>query len=153
MGQSFITHTPEETEHLAAAIGVQLRGGECIELSSDLGGGKTTFTRGLAAGAGSLDQVASPTFTISKRYQAQKLTLFHYDFYRLQEPGLVAEELAESVHDPLAVSIIEWADTVEDVLPYNRLKISIQRSADSETARTIHIAGPAESGYLLEGIV
>lgn len=152
MEQSFITHTPLETEQIAAAIGSRLRGGECFELSSDLGGGKTTFARGLAAGAGSTDQVASPTFTISKQYQANKLRMYHYDFYRLQEAGLVSEELAETINDPSSVNIIEWADTVNDVLPQNRVKITIHRSADSETARTLDITVPAEYGYLLEGV-
>ena len=56
----------EDTERIAALLGSNLRGGELIELASDLGGGKTTFTRGLVRGGGSDDSVASPTFTISR---------------------------------------------------------------------------------------
>ena len=62
------SNNAEQTELIAVAIGKRLRGGEMIELVSDLGGGKTTFTRGLARGAGSSDVVSSPTFTISKVY-------------------------------------------------------------------------------------
>jgi len=64
---------------------------EIIELRSDLGGGKTTFTQGLAAGAGSKDAVSSPTFTLKKIYRAGELHIYHYDFYRLNEPGILKD--------------------------------------------------------------
>jgi tRNA threonylcarbamoyladenosine biosynthesis protein TsaE len=63
-----VSKDAEQTENIAHLIGARLRGGEVIELVSDLGGGKTTFTRGLADGAGSKDIVASPTFIVSKVY-------------------------------------------------------------------------------------
>jgi len=147
-----ITASADETEALARTIGQHVRGGECFELTSDLGGGKTTFTRGLVAGMGSDDVVASPTFTISKQYDAGEKTVYHYDFYRLQEPGLVAEELAESVDDPQAVSVIEWAQTVGHVLPAQRMRVQINKQAASDTAREIVFDVPDEQAYLLEGI-
>ena len=147
-----MTSSSADTERIAMAIGAKLQGGECFELSSDLGGGKTTFTRGLAAGAGSADQVSSPTFTISKVYDAADLRIYHYDFYRLQDPGLVAEELAESIEDPNAVSVIEWAQTVGHVLPESRVQITIERQKDGEDVRKLTIEYPEELAYLLEGI-
>jgi tRNA threonylcarbamoyladenosine biosynthesis protein TsaE len=60
-----VTNSPEQTIDVAKSIGARLKGGECIELTSDVGGGKTTFVRGLVSGAGSTDHVSSPTFTIS----------------------------------------------------------------------------------------
>jgi tRNA threonylcarbamoyladenosine biosynthesis protein TsaE len=89
----------EQTEQLAARLGRNLKGSEVFELISDLGGGKTTFVRGLACGMGSTDHVASPTFTISREYVAGELALFHFDFYRLSDPGVVAIELAEFIHE------------------------------------------------------
>ena len=68
MTHSIVSTDSKSTEKLGALLGKQLKGGEVIELVSDLGGGKTTFVRGLAAGSGSKDQVASPTFTLSKVY-------------------------------------------------------------------------------------
>src|ERR1700679_221405 len=100
---------PEETIGLAAAIGGRLRGGEVIELASDLGGGKTTFVRGLAQGAGSGDTVSSPSFTLTNQYEAGDLTIYHFDFYRLLEAGIVRDELAEVLADPQAVVVVEWA--------------------------------------------
>jgi tRNA threonylcarbamoyladenosine biosynthesis protein TsaE len=132
---------------LAAEIGSKLRGHEVIELVSDLGGGKTTFVRGLASGAGSPDRVSSPSFTLTNIYQAPPLTLHHFDFYRLPEPGLLREELAEVITDPHNVVIIEWANIVEDVLPSNHLTISI--TATGETSREYKLACPQDLAYLL----
>ncbi len=140
----------EVTEQLAAEMGTRLRGGEVLVLSSDLGGGKTTFVRGLARGMGSSDHVASPTFTLSREYQAGDLTLYHFDFYRLDEPGIVAAELQEFLDDPQAVVAVEWGGVVKDVLPGRRLDIQIERTG--ETTRIITIAGSAELLYLLQEI-
>ena len=136
-----------DTEHFAEGIGSRLRGGEVIELVSDLGGGKTTFVRGLARGAGSTDAVASPTFTISREYRAKELSIVHFDFYRLEEAGVVAEELREYVGDQQTVVVVEWGDIVQDVLPEKRLTIHIQLAGDE--ARDIKADLPSEVGYLL----
>ncbi len=130
----------DHTEAIGEKIGRQLHGGEVIELMSDLGGGKTTFVRGLARGLGSTDTVASPTFMICKQYSAGKNTLYHYDFYRLSEPGIMEHELQEGLSDPNAIIVVEWADIVADVLPKNRITISI--ATTSETERKITIQGP-----------
>ena len=121
----------ENTLEIAARIGSRLRGGEVIELVSDLGGGKTAFVRGLAAGMGSSDQVHSPSFTLSNQYRAGRLTLYHFDFYRLSEPGIMRDELAEVVGDPQAVVAVEWAEIVESVLPTERLTITLTATGDA----------------------
>lgn len=121
-----------------------------IELISDLGGGKTTFTRGLARGAGSGDKVASPTFTISKVYDAAKFQMHHFDFYRLQEPGIMADELAEITSDPKAVVIVEWADVVQHVLPQERLTIDIKQLPDG--SRQLTFAYPKALNYLVGAV-
>lgn len=138
------------TEHLGEVIGANLRGGEVIELVSDVGGGKTTFTRGLARGAGSTDRVSSPTFTVSKMYEAPKFTIFHYDFYRLNEPGIMAAELDETVHDKDVVTVIEWSDIVAGVLPEERLRIEFIQNGDE--SREVKMTIPGEIAYLMEGI-
>lgn len=140
----------DQTEQLAYKIGTQLRGGEVIELVSDLGGGKTTFTRGLAAGAGSTDVVASPTFTVSKVYKASKLEIHHFDFYRLADAGLIAHELQDLLGDPGIVIVVEWGGIVEHVLPENKVTIQITRSG--EESRDISISCPEQLSYLMEDI-
>jgi tRNA threonylcarbamoyladenosine biosynthesis protein TsaE len=128
-------------------IGHKLRGGEVIELLSDLGGGKTAFVRGLAKGMGSKDNVRSPSFTLSNQYHAGKLTLHHFDFYRLQEPGIMERELAEVLEDPQAVAVIEWGGIAEAVLPSDRLTVQIKPTG--ETSRQLNFSCPNNLSYLV----
>jgi tRNA threonylcarbamoyladenosine biosynthesis protein TsaE len=127
-------------------IGRKLRGGETIELTSDLGGGKTAFVRGLAKGMGSEDAVRSPSFTLSNQYRAGKLTLHHLDFYRLQEPGIMERELAEILQDSHAVVVIEWGGIAKVVLPPDRLTIRIKPTG--ERMRQFNFSCPNNLKYL-----
>jgi tRNA threonylcarbamoyladenosine biosynthesis protein TsaE len=152
------------SEQLGAEIGARLKGGEVIELVSDLGGGKTTLTRGIARGAGSQDQVSSPTFTLSNAYEIPNLskassvtgqtryrgTIYHFDFYRLDEAGIMADELAEVIGDEQAVVIVEWGDIVANVLPKQRLTINIEATGEDE--RQLTFKYPPELNYLIEGL-
>lgn len=121
-----------------------------IELVSDLGGGKTTFVRGLARGAGSEDRVASPTFTVSKEYAAKAFTIHHFDFYRLQEAGIVADELAEVAGDTHDVVVVEWADVVHHVLPAKRLTITIKQLPTGDRELQFHT--PHALSYLVQSV-
>src|SRR5476649_1957023 len=96
-GQTWQTESTslDATLQLAAQVGHRMRGGETIELISDLGGGKTTFVRGLARGFGSKDHVTSPSFALSNQYSSRDLVMYHFDFYRLDDVGIIASELAE----------------------------------------------------------
>ena len=139
----------EDTEALGERVGARLKGGEVIELVSDLGGGKTTFVRGLVRGAGSTDRVASPTFTISREYAAPKFTIVHFDFYRLAEAGVIAEELKEFMGDPGYVVVVEWGDMVADVLPAERLSVELRHTDDE--SRAIIAYYPSNLAYVAEG--
>lgn len=145
------SNSPEDTEKLAARLGASLRGGEVIELVSDLGGGKTTFVRGLARGMGIDDHVASPSFTLSKVYASPTKSLHHFDLYRLTEPGLIAHELHDILGDESIVTVVEWAEAVAHVLPDSRLKISIQNKGENK--REISIIYPDSLGYVIESLV
>jgi tRNA threonylcarbamoyladenosine biosynthesis protein TsaE len=145
-----ITTSAEQTERLAERLGAVLQGGEVIELVSDLGGGKTTFSRGLVRALGSTDTVASPTFTISKVYDAGQLQVHHFDFYRLHEAGIIADELAEVAGDPQTITLVEWADVVKHVLPGDRLTITIAQTP--EGYRKLSFSAPASLNYLLEAV-
>jgi tRNA threonylcarbamoyladenosine biosynthesis protein TsaE len=135
---------------IAAAVGHRLRGGEVIALVSDLGGGKTAFVRGLAAGMGSHDHVHSPSFTLSNQYRAENVTLHHFDFYRLSEPGIMRQELAELLADPQAVLAIEWGNIVDDVLPERRLTVRIETTG--ELTRYFTFSYPSELQYLVGSV-
>lgn len=142
----------QEMKQFGAKLGAVLGGGEVIELVGDVGAGKTTFTKGVATGLGIRETVQSPSFTISRVYDAPNdLHLVHYDFYRLQDAGIMADELHETLHDPMAITIIEWAGIVDGVLPLDHLTIAI--ASPTETDRRIELsAGGTESGKLLEKI-
>jgi len=132
----------DDTERLGGLLGSQLAGGEVIELHSDLGGGKTTFTRGLVRGAGSTDKVSSPTFTLSRIYKTKNLQIHHFDFYRLADPGILADQLVESLDNPKTVVVVEWADIVKDVLPAERFSIEFMPVANSSEERRVTIKYP-----------
>lgn len=132
-------HNETETKALAATIGRSLKGGEVFELVGDVGAGKTTFVKGLAQGLSVHDDVQSPSFTISRVYDARDgLQLAHYDFYRLQEPGIMADELREVVHDSSTITVIEWAAIVEGILPETRY--TIQFTSPTETERRLTVS-------------
>ncbi|MBQ1373000.1 tRNA (adenosine(37)-N6)-threonylcarbamoyltransferase complex ATPase subunit type 1 TsaE [Candidatus Saccharibacteria bacterium] len=122
---------------LGADFAKQLRAPALIELLGDLGAGKTTFTRGLAQGLGVTDLVSSPSFTISRNYQGEKYRLAHYDFYRLADPGIMAEDLRESINDPDTITVIEWGASVQDFLPKHHYTVSI--SYQDEKTREVTI--------------
>lgn len=137
----------DDTLALAGQIGARLSGGEVIELVSDLGGGKTAFVRGLAKGMGSDDLVHSPSFTLSNEYKYGELTLYHFDFYRLPEAGIMRNEVSELLGDDKAIVVVEWANLVDDVLPDNRLTIKLTTIDDN--SRDIEINYPESLEYLI----
>lgn len=102
-----------------------------IELIGDVGVGKTTLVRGLAEELGVMESVTSPSFTISKAYALPSGgRLVHYDFYRLDDPGLMVEDLQENLAEAKNVVVIEWGESVADLLPEWHLKVEIGYNDD-----------------------
>ncbi|NCU30883.1 tRNA (adenosine(37)-N6)-threonylcarbamoyltransferase complex ATPase subunit type 1 TsaE [Candidatus Saccharibacteria bacterium] len=133
----------EQTLAFARQVGSRLGGGEVFELVGDVGAGKTTFAKGLGNGLEITDDVQSPSFTLSRVYDARDgLKLHHYDFYRLGDAGILAYELAESVSDYHVITVVEWAATVADVLPLNTCVLTFSADASSENKRIIVIDNP-----------
>lgn len=141
----------EQTVALGRRIGAVLRGGEVIQLISDVGGGKTTFVKGLAAGMGSAETVQSPTFVISAVYDCSNgKQLYHYDFYRLDDPGLMREQLIESLNNQMAVTVIEWGEIVQDVIRKDVISIHIRASGEND--RRLELFVPAQYDYLKKAL-
>ena len=111
-----------------------------IELVGDVGAGKTTITKGIARGLGIDDEITSPTFTLSKRYsfkrEGKECFLVHYDFYRLNDPGIMPEDLLENIQDKNTITIIEWGDSVSDLLPEDHLRFYISINDDGSRSIT-----------------
>lgn len=143
-----IIESAEAMKKLGAQIGTLVRGGEMIELIGDVGTGKTTFTKGLGEGMEVDDDVQSPSFTIEREYHARDgLQLHHYDFYRLADPGVVKYELAESVANSQVVTVVEWGETAQDVLPDDRIIIRLKYMQEGE-ARECDATVPERYAYL-----
>ena len=115
----------------------KLRAPVVLELLGDVGAGKTTFVRGLAAGLGIEEPVTSPSFTISKEYQGKSYRLVHYDFYRLANPGIMAEDLAENLADNNTITVVEWGESIRDILPAIHPVITIKYI--NETEREVEV--------------
>lgn len=143
------THTldlpgPEATEVLAARFAGRLGPGDVVALTGDLGAGKTVFARALIKALGEkagteIGHVPSPTFTLVQLYELPAFTVYHFDLYRLAAPDEVWET---GIEDAFAdgVSVIEWADRIDGLLPRDAIHIHLAFGAD-ETARTATVRG------------
>lgn len=108
-----------------------------IELLGDVGAGKTTFVRGLAKGLGVKEAVTSPSFTISKVYQGENCQLVHYDFYRLTDPGIMVEDFQESIDDENTITVVEWGESVQGILPKHHMIIEIKYIDENKREITV----------------
>ncbi len=131
MTETTLTHSEEETAALGRKLASTLSAGDVLLLYGDLGAGKTAFVRGLAEGLGvSRDEVSSPTFTLIQEYRGGRLTLFHVDLYRIEDPRefdeLGLDEIAEA-----GVLAIEWAERLPRP-PQNAVRVSIAHAEESE---------------------
>ncbi|MCU1466619.1 MAG: TsaE protein required for threonylcarbamoyladenosine t(6)A37 formation in tRNA [Actinomycetia bacterium] len=118
------TNGAAETEAVGEAIGSQLRVGDLVVLSGDLGAGKTTFTKGLARALGVEQRVTSPTFTIVQEYDG-RLPVAHVDVYRLER----IQELYDFGFEELLedrVTVVEWGEAIALVLPRDRVNVRIE---------------------------
>ena len=124
------TNSPEETFALGRQIGEQAKPGEVYTLSGDLGVGKTVFTQGLAAGLGITEAVNSPTFTIVQVYEDGRIPFYHFDVYRIGD----VEEMDEVGYEDYVygepVSLIEWANLIEEILPEHYRRITIEKNPE-----------------------
>ena len=128
----------EETVEFGERLAHQLRPGDVIALSGDLGAGKTALVKGIARGLGIAQDVTSPTFTLVHEYAGGRLPLFHVDLYRLDN---VDQALAIGIEDYLGgpgVTAIEWAEKIESLLPSHSTRIRINTL--NENARRIEVA-------------
>ena len=138
---------------LGERLGALFVGGEGIELVGDVGAGKTTLVKAVARGMGIDDALSSPSYTLSQVYEgAGGLRLAHYDFYRLNDPGILANELQEMLADNQTVVAVEWADIVQSVLPTDHVQIQIVPLSDT-ARRLVFTAGGEKSRQLLEQLV
>ena len=127
----YITHSPEETEKIGAALAQTLEPGAVIAYRGDLGAGKTAFTRGLARGLGCSDTVTSPTYTIVNEYLSGRLPLFHFDMYRLRSSDDLWDIGWEDYLDRGGVCAVEWSENVADAME-DAVRVRIEKTGEEE---------------------
>lgn len=124
------TRSPEETYNVGKKLGENAVPGQVFTLTGDLGVGKTVFTQGLAKGLGIEDAVNSPTFTIVQVYEEGRLPFYHFDVYRIGDVEEMEEVGFEDYIMGDGVSLIEWADLIEEILPEERTQITIEKDLE-----------------------
>ena len=134
----FITHSPEQTEAVGAALGKLLQPGTVIAYQGDLGAGKTAFTRGVACGLGAKESVTSPTYTIVNEYLSGKYPLFHFDMYRLASSDDLFDIGWEDYLERGGVCAVEWSENVAEAME-DPIRVCICKTGES--SRTITITG------------
>ena len=116
----------KQTQEIASKLAKYLEPGDVIALVGNLGSGKTVFLKGLAVGLGcSKKEVLSPTFVLMRRYQG-KLTLNHFDLYRLKALRQLEQIGYEEYFYSGAITVIEWADRIPDALPQGYLRLEFK---------------------------
>ena len=137
---TYMTHSPEETEKIGAALAEKMEPGTVIAYRGDLGAGKTAFTRGLARGLGYAEPVTSPTYTIVNEYLGGRLPLFHFDMYRLHSADDLWDIGWEDYLDRGGVCAVEWSENVAEALE-GAITVSIEKLDDTTRRITIENGG------------
>lgn len=143
------TEDPEQTQQMAAAFAACCRPDDVIGLQGTLGAGKTCFVKGFAQGLGIADSVISPTFVLLRRYEG-RLTLYHFDAYRLHGPDEMegigcAESFAAG-----GVSVVEWADHVAGCLPPEHFLLALRVTGERRRDFTLTAHGARCAGRMDE---
>lgn len=120
----------DDTYKLGEKLGKEARPGEVYCILGDLGTGKTVFSQGFAKGLGITEPVSSPTFTIIQEYKEGRMPFYHFDVYRIEDVEEMYEIGYEDYFYGSGVSLIEWADLIEDILPFNRITITIEKDLE-----------------------
>ena len=134
----FNSNSENDTKEFAKKFASNLKNGDVIVLTGDLGSGKTKFTEGFLSYFGLENEISSPTFTIVNEYHKNDINIYHFDVYRLEDSSeffaIGGEEYFES-----GICIIEWGELIDDALPNEYIKIDFSRNLDDENLRILNI--------------
>lgn len=134
--QKYISKSEEDTINFANSFAKTLKIGDIVILSGELGSGKTKFTQGILKYFGLDNEISSPTFTVVNEYKNDIINIFHFDVYRLKDIddfyAIGGEDYFEN-----GISIIEWGELIEEILPKGYIKITFKKSNDNENFREL----------------
>ncbi|MCJ7801549.1 MAG: tRNA (adenosine(37)-N6)-threonylcarbamoyltransferase complex ATPase subunit type 1 TsaE [Candidatus Marinimicrobia bacterium] len=138
---TYITKTLDETKELATKVAKNIAIGTVIALIGDLGTGKTVFAQGFAKAMGIKEAVGSPTFKLVSEYEGLEHWLYHIDCYRLKNAQQFMNIGGEEYLDPIkGITLIEWADIIEEILPNETIMINFKRISGKFNHREISIS-------------
>lgn len=132
-----VTHSAMETRQLGMKLAALLRPGDTVLLRGGLGAGKSELARGIARGLGIAGPVPSPSFTILNAYDEGRLPLYHFDWYRIEDPAEISEMGLEEMIGGDGVALIEWSEKAPDCLPENVLLAEIKATGEEEREITL----------------
>ncbi|RCX12743.1 tRNA threonylcarbamoyladenosine biosynthesis protein TsaE [Anaerobacterium chartisolvens] len=145
----FKTFSEQETKDVGWSLGKLLKAGDLVCLKGDLGAGKTAFTYGIARAAGVQGYITSPTFTIVNEYNSS-IPLYHFDVYRISDAEEMFDIGLEEYIGGEGISVIEWADLIQEVLPEEYIAVRISKEpSEGDNARIIEVEfrGAKYQGY------
>ena len=124
---NIISRSVKQTQEIAAGLAPQLKSGDVLALAGNLGSGKTAFVKGLAAGLGcAKNKVLSPTFVLMRQYKGKRVTLNHFDLYRLKNIHQLEQIGYEEYFYSDGITAVEWADKIEECLPREYLRVDFK---------------------------
>ena len=136
--QEIVCKNEEQTMNIASKLASQLKKGDVVILTGELGAGKTKFVEGVLSYFNIQDEISSPTFTIVNEYYANDVNIYHFDLYRLEEPEEF-EAIGGFEYFEKGISILEWGELIEEILPDDYIKITFEKDDQDVDVRKLKI--------------
>ena len=133
---TIISNSPDETESFGRQFAGNVKPGDILALTGELGSGKTQFVKGLAAALGSTTPATSPTFTLIHEYSGGQLPVYHCDFFRVEDQQAAERLGLDEYFFGDGVSVIEWADRFRELIPKSARWISFETKSETQRAIT-----------------
>ena len=134
-----ISNSETDTMEFAKTLASQLKKGDVVVLTGELGSGKTKFVEGFLSYFGLQDEISSPTFTIVNEYDYKDFPIFHFDVYRLEDSSEFYEIGGEEYFEK-GICLIEWGEIIQDALPKNSILISFKKDDNNENSRILTVS-------------
>ena len=144
------THSPEETESVGSTLAEAMLSTASlppfVALYGDLGVGKTAFVRGFTSKIAPLSRVKSPTFALVNEYKGERLSVFHFDMYRIEDEDELYSIGFFDYADRQGICLVEWSENIENALPDDTIRVTIEQGEKAEE-RFITIEGIDDENF------
>ena len=141
--------SPEDTMNIAKSLAKLLNKGDSVVLTGNLGAGKTKFVEGFLSYFGIQNEISSPTFNIVNEYETKNESIYHFDVYRLEDSDEFYAIGGEEYFDK-GICLIEWGETLEEVLPKNYIQISFIKDPSDENKRILEFQSFGNTEVILK---